>query len=380
MLLKNAQLLNDRFEWETGDLRIYNGKIAEIGPNLTEDGETLDCTGLHVTPGLIDVHTHGAVGTDYSRTNPAAIAQALRFEAQHGVTAVLPTMMTMPEAMIADALHALREYLRAPDETAAWVPGAHMEGPFFSMSKRGAQPAEWIAAPDMAMLRRLNPDGLVRLIAVAPETDGALDFIREAARTMTVSVGHTAADYETACAAFAAGATEATHLYNGMTGATHRAPGVVGAVWDTAGVNAELISDGRHVHPAIVRATFRLLGRHVMLISDSLVLTGMAEGTQGEDVAGHHITVRNGRCELDDGTIAGSITPLDECVRRAISFGIAPADAFFAASMAPARAVKLDGETGSLTPGKRADILVTDAAYRPRHVFVGGVPVPAAEK
>ena len=377
MLLKNAKILNDAFAWQTGDLKIENGRIAALGDRLPDTPDSLDCTGCTVTPGLIDIHTHGADGVDYSLApSPAELARALRLEARQGVTAVLPSMMTAPEPMLAAALDAMRAYLASPDPDGAWVPGAHLEGPFINPVKCGAQPPEWISAPDVSMLDRLSPDGLVRLMAIAPEMDGAMDCIRALHSRCTLSMGHTAADYDTACAAIAAGASSATHLFNGMAAAAHRAPGVPGAIFDHPDTTAELICDGLHVHPTVVRAAFRLLHGRIALISDSLNLAGRPEGSRGTDAAGHAITIRGGRCELDSGTIAGSCVTLAECVRRAISFGVPDTEAFAAASITPARIVRLDGETGSLTVGKRADVVVWRGAV-PVAVFVGGRRISA---
>ncbi len=293
-----------------------------------------------------------------------------------GLSRTFGLSSSAPEPMLAAALDAVRAYLASPDPDAAWVPGAHLEGPFINPVKCGAQPPEWISAPDASMLDRLSPDGLVRLMAIAPEMDGAMDCIRALRGRCTLSVGHTAADYDTACAAIAAGASSATHLFNGMADAAHRAPGVPGAVFDHPDATAELICDGLHVHPTVVRAAFRLLRGRIALISDSLNLAGRPEGSRGTDAAGHAITIRGGRCELDSGTIAGSCVTLAECVRRAISFGVPDTEAFAAASITPARIVRLDGETGSLTVGKRADVVVWRGAV-PVAVFVGGRRISA---
>lgn len=372
MLLKNAQILNDQFEWMRGDIRIADGRIAEIGVNLTEEPYTVDCTGLLAVPGLVDIHTHGAAGVDYSTGGAAEIGRALQFEAHRGVTTVLPTMMTMTPDMIEKAMNQVRVYRENPLPDASYVPGVHLEGPFFSKDKCGAQPPEWIIPPSKELFNQWNRDNLVRLIAVAPEVPGGLDFIKDVAQRTAVAVGHTAADYDTARRAFEAGAVDATHLYNGMTGATHRAPGVVGAVWDTHGITGELICDGRHIHPAIIRSTFAMMGDRVALISDSLLITGQPEGAQALDVAGNRITIRDGRAELDNGTIAGSCTTLMECVRRAIAFGVRPEQVFKAASLTPARTVGIDNKVGSLARGKRADIVLLTPDYFVRRVFVGG--------
>ena len=372
MLLKNALLLTENFTLQHGDLRMQGDRITEIGPSLADEPDSLDCGGALVVPGFVDIHTHGAENCDFANPNLDGLTRALQYDAKQGVTTVLPTMMTEPPEMIDRAMDVVRAYRAAPPANGAWVPGVHLEGPFFSLEKCGAQPPEWLIEPSVALFDRWNRDGLVRLIAVAPELPNAMDFIRAVSAKCAVAIGHTTADYEITCAAFEAGATDATHLYNGMVGATHRAPGTVGAVWDTPNVFAELICDGRHIHPAIVRATFNLIGDRIAMISDSLMITGQPEGTQVVDVSGARLTIRDGRAELDSGTIAGCCVPLAECVRRAISFGIAPEKVFRAASLNPARVVGLDNEVGTLSVGKRANILLLNADYTPKQVFVNG--------
>lgn len=374
MLLKNATILNGDFKRVKGDLLICGETIAQIAESIEAPGEeVLDCTGKLLVPGVIDIHTHGAVGCDHSAGDPEALRKVAEYEGRNGVTSFLPTTMTTSEEAIRNAVVNVRDYCKEEHEGAVPL-GVHMEGPFFSQAKRGAQPPEWIRDPNIEMFRRLNAacDGMIKIVDVAPETDGALDFIRAVKDEVVVSVAHTAADYDQACAAFEAGASHAIHLYNGMTGATHRAPGVVGAVWDTPTVTAELICDGVHIHPAMLRSTFRLLGKRVVMISDSLQAAGLPDGARFLDAGGHEITVVNGKATLADGTIAGSSTNLMECVRRVIGFGVELETAFYAASYAPAKVIGCENLVGSLEPGKRADVVVLDEALQPACVFVKG--------
>lgn len=374
MLLKNATILNGDFCRVTGDLLMRGETIAQIGEHIEAPGEQeMDCTGKLLVPGVIDIHTHGAVGCDHSAGDPEALRKIAEYEGKNGVTSFLPTTMTISEEAIRKAAVNVRDYCAAEHEGATPL-GVHMEGPFFSMAKRGAQPPEWIREPDAAMFRRINAacGGMIKIVDVAPETEGALEFIRAVKGEALVAVAHTAADYKQTCAAFEAGASHAIHLYNGMTGATHREPGVVGAVWDTPNVTAELICDGIHIHPAILRSTFRLLGRRVVMISDSLKSAGMPDGARFLDAGGHEITVTGGKATLADGTIAGSSTNLMECVRRIIRFGVKLEDAFYAASLAPAKAIGCEQTVGSLEAGKRADVVVLDEALQPAAVFIKG--------
>ena len=253
---------------------------------------------------------------------------------------------------------------RAKNTGGAEVVGAHLEGPFLSMAKKGAQNADYLHAPDIDMLRRLQSaaEGCVRLVTVAPEEAGALEFIRAAtADGIAVSVGHTVADYDTAKAAFEAGANHATHLYNGMPSLHHRAPSVIGAAFDTPGVMAELICDGVHIHEAMVRLAFRLFGAdRMILISDSLRATGMPDGNY--PFGGQEIEVRGNRATIagHPETLAGSVTSLMGCLRQAVAFRIPLEDAVRACSFNPAKSIGISDRAGSLEIGKEASIVLLD--------------------
>lgn len=376
MILKNATILNDEFKFERADIEITGELITKIGQGLTGDNE-IDLEGKLILPGAIDIHTHGAVCHDHSTGEKDGLARVCEFEAKNGVTSFLPTTMTVSEEMLLSAVKKVADFVKT-QKSGATPLGVHLEGPFFSMSKRGAQPAEYIKTPDFDMFMRVNDasGGIVKIIDIAPETEGAYDFIKNAKDVCTVSCGHTAADYDTTMGAFEAGATHAVHLYNAMTGATHREPGVVGAVWDSKeNVTAELICDGVHIHPAIIRTTFKILGKRVVMISDSLSGAGLADGDSFLDAAGHTITIRNGKATLDDGTIAGSTTNLFECVRRTVKFGIPLEDAMYAASYAPAKVIGMENVVGSIAAGKRADLVVTDPDLNIDAVYVKGTRV-----
>ncbi len=373
MILKNATVLNSKFKFEKLDIEVMGELITDIGHNLSGDDE-IDFSGKLILPGVIDIHTHGAVCHDHCSGDKDGLARVCEFEAKNGVTSFLPTTMTVSEEMLINAVKAVADFAEG-DYKGATPLGVHLEGPFFSMSKRGAQPAEYIKEPDFDMFTRINEasGGMVKIIDIAPETEGAYAFIEKAKDVCTVSCGHTAADYETTMGAFKAGATHAVHLYNAMTGATHREPGVAGAVWDSdENVTAELICDGAHIHPAIIRTTFKILGKRVVMISDSLSGAGLAEGEKFFDAAGHTITIRDGKGVLDDGTIAGSVTSLFECMRRTVAFGVPLEDAMYAASYAPAKVIGMEDIVGSIDVGMRADLVVTDKDLNIDTVFVRG--------
>ena len=359
-------------------MQIINGSVFDLNEGFvlrdvntsgtliseaSEDDAVLDASGCYVIPGLVDVHFHGCVGEDFSDATPDGLQAIADYELSEGVTYICPAGMTLPE----DQLMAICKNVaahRVKNTGGAEVVGAHLEGPFLSMAKKGAQNADYLHAPDIDMLRRLQSaaEGCVRLVTVAPEEAGALEFIRAAtADGIAVSVGHTVADYDTAKAAFEAGANHATHLYNGMPSLHHRAPSVIGAAFDTPGVMAELICDGVHIHEAMVRLAFRLFGAdRMILISDSLRATGMPDGNY--PFGGQEIEVRGNRATIagHPETLAGSVTSLMGCLRQAVAFRIPLEDAVRACSFNPAKSIGISDRAGSLEIGKEASIVLLD--------------------
>ena len=342
----------------------FDRAITAIG--RLEGPADLDAAGGYVIPGLVDIHTHGAVGEDFSDGKPQGLQPLADYYAAHGVTSYLATTMTLKEEVLTPAMHAVRDFKPGGGAKCA---GVHLEGPFLSFAKRGAQAAENLHKPDAALFHRLNEasGGQVRLVTVACEEEGAIPFIREVSQVCTVSLGHTSADYDTAMAGFQAGASHATHLYNGMPSFLHRAPGVIGAAFD-AEASVELICDGLHIHPAAIRATYQLFGDKLNLISDSLRCAGMPDGDY--ELGGQPIVVKDHRATLLDGTLAGSSISLLDAVRNVVRFGLPLADAVYAASTAPALAVGL--KAGALQAGRPADLLVLDGHLALKAVFVDG--------
>lgn len=364
MRIRNAMVLLGR-SFRRADVD-FDRVITAVEPRAG-DGSG-DSGARYVLPGLVDIHTHGAAGGDFSDGDAAALSAMAAWYAAQGTTACLPTLMTLPEEALAGAVEAIAGGW--PAEGARCL-GVHLEGPFLSPGRHGAQPAAYLQRPDPALLRRVDRRGTVRRLTLACELEGAMDLLRETAGRHTVSLGHSEADYDTAMAAFRAGASLVTHLYNAMPPLLHRAPGIIGAAMDS-GAWAELICDGLHVHPAAVRAAFRLFGERLVLVSDSLRCAGLGDGTY--TLAGQAVTVREGRAALPDGSLAGSTISLLEGVRRAVGFGIPLEAAAYAASTAPARAMGAV-DIGAIAPGRRADLLVLDEALEPVQVYIGGRPV-----
>lgn len=353
------------------DGHVFDLKKGFIKRNICTEGElismasgddtTVDATDCYVIPGLVDVHFHGCVGEDFSDANAEGLQRIADFELSQGVTYICPASMTFPEETLTAICKNLAEH-RAKNTGGAEVVGVHLEGPFVSHAKRGAQNEAYLRNPDAEMLACLQAaaDGNIKLVTMAPEQPGGLEFIHKAVKLgVAVSLGHTVADYDTAMAAFAAGASQVTHLYNAMPPIHHRAPSVIGAAFESPGVCAELICDGVHIHPAMVRLAFRLFGaERIVLISDSLRATGMPDGRY--PFGGQEIDVHGNRATMagHPETLAGSVTSLMGCFRQSVSMGIPLADAVRACSYNPACAIGIDNRAGSLDIGKEASIVL----------------------
>jgi N-acetylglucosamine-6-phosphate deacetylase len=354
-------------EFVKRDLYVDGGRIV-VDATRVSDGEVVDAEGLYALPGLVDVHSHGAVGKDFSDGDPDGLREILRYEREHGVTSYCPTGMTLAKDELLRVFDSAKEVYEEAQQENASIVGLNMEGPFLAAEKKGAHQEAYIVPAQTDFFRECNrrSGGLIRLVTLAPETEGAFDFIQAVKDETNVSLGHSAAGFETAQKGFRAGANHVTHLYNAMLPFSHREPGLIGAAME-AECMVELIADGVHIHESVVRATFRMFPDRVVLISDSMRATGMADGTY--DLGGQEVTVRGKVARLADGTIAGSVTNLYDCMRTAISFGVAPKEAIAAATQNPAKSIGMYHEIGSLTPGKKADVLLADKEFRLVKVF-----------
>lgn len=312
------------------------------------------------------------MGRDFSDAEPEGLEIMAQYELSRGVTQICPAGMTLTEEQLTKICQVAAAH-RAADKPGAALCGINLEGPFLSMAKKGAQNGAWLHAPDVAMFRRLMAasQGLVKLVSIAPEEPGAMEFIEAVEGEVTVSIAHTTADYGTSMEAFRLGARQVTHLFNAMPAFSHRAPGVVGAALDTPLCNVELICDGVHIHPSVVRAVFKMFGsKRVILISDTMRAAGMPDGDY--TLGGQAVQVKGNRATLSDGTLAGSVTDLMKCMKTAVSFGIPLADAVRAAAVNPAMAIGIFSRVGSLEPGKRANVVVLDQNLDVKDVFFRG--------
>lgn len=371
MIIKNVKVYGEDFRFHPGEVIIEDGQFRETA---SDSQDVIDGEGAYAIPGLIDIHFHGCMGADVCDNDPAAIRTIAEYEASVGVTTICPATMTLPVEELKNILSTAASYT---NESGAHLVGLNMEGPFISIEKKGAQDERHIIHCDASLFRDFQDaaKGLIRFIGVAPERglEETLNFIREVKDQVSVSLAHTNAPYADAKAAFDAGACHAVHLFNAMPAFTHREPGVVGAVFDSKHVFAELICDGVHIHPSMVRATFAMMGAdRICLISDSMRATGMPDGSYtlgglNVNVSGKHATLAS------NGALAGSVTNLADCVRTAVNdMNIPLEDAIRCATINPARALHLDHLYGSITPGKIGNLVLLNPDLSLKKVIVNG--------
>ena len=373
MVYQNAMVYGPDFRFHKGGFAVENGRFSRV---LTvSEGEGVDLNGAYVVPGLIDVHNHGNSGKDFSGGDFEGLTTLSKYLAKNGVTSFAPASVTLPESQLKIAYENAARFAKAAPAGCAVLRGIHMEGPFFSEKKKGAQNGAYLQNPNYEMFLRLNEaaQGLIKIADVAPELPNAIEYIEKVSKVCAVSIAHTDANYDQAKAAIAAGVTHITHLFNAMPSFLHRAPGVVGAAAESPWVMAELICDGQHVHESVVRAAFAMFGaERLCLISDALSCCGMPKGEY--ELGGQKIILDGTVARLADApdTLAGSANNLFGIFRLALSFGIPAEAAVRMASYNPARALGVEGEVGSIANGKRADFLVLNGDFSLKSVFLAG--------
>ncbi len=361
MIIQNALIYTTNHKFEKKDLRIFNERISEIaecGQMSLKEEEVMDAEGKYAIPGLVDIHFHGAMGYDFCQATEEELGKIAEYEAQNGILAICPATMSYNEQILEKIMDKAKNY---SGRHGADLVGINMEGPFISRKKAGAQNPEYIMPANVGMFEQLQhrSEGLIKLVDLAPEENGAMEFIEQCHEQVKISLAHTCSDYDTAKEAFEKGASHMTHLYNAMPGISHRAPGPVIAALE-AGAEVELIADGIHIHPAMVRTTFRTFGAEkVILISDSMEATGLADGEY--QLGGQEVTVKGKKAVLtrDAGTIAGSVTNLYECMKNCVqNMQIPLEEAVLAATENPARSIGIEQDYGRIAIGNYGNVLL----------------------
>ena len=375
MFYTNARIYASDCKFHHGAFEVTeDGRFGRILPDRIPEEDSYDLEGATVIPGLVEIHSHGNSGYDFCDGDYEGLKEMARYYLSCGVTSFAPASMTLPYEVLENAFSTARKLVEEAPAGCARLRGIQMEGPYFSYKKRGAQNPDYLKEPDYEGFKKLYDScgGLIRIVDIAPELPGAAEFIRKACRLCTVSVAHTDSDYEHAKTAFASGASHLTHLYNAMPGINHRNPGVIPAAVECPHVRAELICDGLHIHPAAIRLAFSMFGgERMILVSDSGRCAGQPDGTEF-DLGGQTAKVIDGVARLADGTIACSATNLWQCLVNTISYGVTEEAAIRACTINPASALGVQGEVGSIAPGKIADFIVCSPDYAKKRVYLAG--------
>ncbi|MCL2163985.1 MAG: N-acetylglucosamine-6-phosphate deacetylase [Oscillospiraceae bacterium] len=359
-----------------GQTIVFNEKITDFCKSAPAGAEVIDAKGACISPGLIDLHIHGSVGEEVTDGNKDGIRKIARELVKYGVTGWLPTTMTVSREKIIAAFEAIRSLMREPvDGAGATILGANMEGPFVSAKKKGAQDERYIIPPEFKMIKEYAD--VIKIFTIAPEMDTDFSVIKAAREIgITVAMGHSNADYETAIGAVIAGAQHITHLFNGMSALGHREPGLVGAAF-TSDVTAELIADTIHVHKCLFELIYQIKKDKLVLITDCVMAGGLPDGVY--KLGGQKITVKNKECRLDDGGLAGSVLTLNKAVKNMVDNTSASLyDIVACASLTPANVIGLASRKGSLEIGKDADIVIFDGDIEVKKTIIGGAVVYSA--
>lgn len=374
MLLENAIVCTEEFTKKPWTVETNAEKISFTGlrESSTKPTPSIDLTGYTLLPGFIDMHIHGCKGADTCDASISALETMSRFLGEQGVTSFCPTTMTIPMLELEHVLK-ICDTFRRTNAPGARMLGVHLEGPFLSPEKSGVQRKDCLRVPDISYIHHLEATfpNLICIIDVAPELPGAMSFISEASKHYLVSASHTIANYDTAKTAIEHGLSHATHLFNAMSILHHHDPGVPGAILDSKKATAEVICDGVHIHPAVLRLIFHTLGmQRTVIISDAMRAAGMPDGDY--TLGGQPIIVKNRVTSFADGRLAGSTTNIREEIMTLLEAGIPWNQVIASATINPARCLGMDNEIGSIQKGKYADMVALDDKFSVKMVMSHG--------
>ena len=346
----------------------------ELSTTTLTGAEVIEGKDKFIVPGYIDMHVHGGGGSDVMDGDYEAINQIAIAHSHFGTTSFLPTTMTMSKDKIIRSLRSICEAVKK-GTAGAEILGIHMEGPYINPEKKGAQREEDIKKVSIEEFLEFNQasGNLIRLVTIAPEMPGAIDFIKYLDKQkIIISVGHSNATYTQVQAGIQAGLSHATHTFNAMRGLHHREPGVVGAALTSPELTVEVIADGIHIHPVVIKILIKAReNEKIVLITDAMRAAGLKEGTY--DLGGQEVTVNKGQARLRDGTLAGSVLTMDKAVKNMVSkVGVSLAKAIQMASFNPAKSIGIDDKKGSLEPGKDADIVILNKNLEAELTMVAG--------
>ena len=370
----NARIIKDNSIFD-GYTVLFEEKILRLMEGNALKGmeleEVFDAAGRYLSPGFIDVHIHGCLGNDTMDDNESSLRNISKSIAATGVTAILPTTMTMDFPMIERSINRIRTLM--DDAPGASILGCHLEGPFISEEYKGAQDGKYIRRPDFKTIEGLSD--VIRIVTIAPEEEGAEEFIESCvSQGIVVAIGHTKASYEQAMKAIQKGASHITHIFNAMTPLNHREPGVVGAAMDSS-VVCELIADNVHVNPAVQRILLKVKGvEGIILVTDAMKACLLEDGEY--ELGGQRVVVKNEVARLPAGNLAGSVLTLDKALRNfTANTGIGLIDAIKTVTENPARVLKVNDRKGSIDIGKDADFALFDDSFNIYATFVKGKKV-----
>ncbi|MBQ9588812.1 MAG: N-acetylglucosamine-6-phosphate deacetylase [Butyrivibrio sp.] len=382
MIIKGARVYTSDFKFTekiiiTGDTLIErvmdeDDCVSDFMTCESNSENVIDASGLLAIPGLVDIHFHGAMGHDFCDADCNGLKEIAKYEATHGITAICPATMTFSEEILGGIMEKAGEFVE--DYNEAKLVGINMEGPFISPEKIGAQNPAYLMNPDTGMFKRLQKKSgnQIKLVDIAPELPGSFEFIRELEKDVNISIAHTNCDYDTAIKAFDLGACHVTHLFNAMPLMSHRLPGPVCAAMEKQ-AEVELIADGIHVHPAMVRFVFNTFSEEkIILISDSMEATGLPDGDY--QLGGQAVKVIGKKAVLANNsqTIAGSVTNLYDCMVSAVKMGISKEAAIRAATINPAKAIGIEDRYGMIKKGAYANILLVDEELNIKYIINRG--------